>query len=41
MERFRIMGDEFRNRLRRYDTMRSIVAGPVNFQVMVEKERYG
>jgi hypothetical protein len=37
MKRFRIMGDEFRNRLRRYDTMTSIVAGLVNFHVMVEK----
>ncbi|MCW7077014.1 MAG: hypothetical protein OCU18_06995 [Candidatus Syntrophoarchaeum sp.] len=35
------MRDELRNRLRRYDTMRSIVAVPVSFQVMVEKGRCG
>jgi hypothetical protein len=34
MKKFRIMGQEFRNRLTRYDTMTSIVSGLVNFTVL-------
>ncbi len=33
MKKFRIMGDEFRNRLKRYDSMTSIVCGLVNFTI--------
>jgi len=34
MKKFRIMGEEFRNRLTRYDRMTSIVCGLVNFTVL-------
>lgn len=37
MKRFRIIGEEFRNRLTRYDAMTSIISGLVNFQLMIEK----
>ena len=33
MKKYRIMGEEFRNRLKRYDSMTSIVCGLVNFTV--------
>jgi hypothetical protein len=35
MKKFRIMGDKFRNRLKRYDDMTSIVSGLINFRVMM------
>jgi hypothetical protein len=34
MKKFRIMGEEFRNRLKRYDRMTSIVCGLVNFTLL-------
>ena len=34
MKKFRIMADEFRNRLKRYDMMADIVSGLVNFRIM-------
>jgi len=34
MKKFRIMGEEFRNKLTRYDRMTSIVCGLVNFNVI-------
>jgi len=34
MKKYRIMGEEFRNRLTRYDRMTSIVCGLVNFTVL-------
>ena len=34
MKKFRIVGNEFRNRVRRYDTVFSIVSGLVNFKLM-------
>ena len=34
MKKFRIMGEEFRNRLKRYDVMTDIVSGLVNFRIM-------
>jgi hypothetical protein len=34
MKKFRMMGDEFRNRLKRYDVMTDIVSGLVNFRIM-------
>lgn len=34
MKKFRIMGEEFRNRLRRYDVMTKIVSGFVNLRIM-------
>lgn len=34
MKKFRIMADEFRNRLKRYDRMTDIVSGLVNFRIM-------
>ena len=33
MKKFRIMGEEFRNRLRHYDTMTDIISGLVNFRM--------
>jgi len=36
MKKFRIMGEEFRNRLTRYDRMTSIVCGLVNFTIQSE-----
>lgn len=36
MKKFQIMGQEFRNRLTRYDRMTSIVCGLVNFTVLSE-----
>ena len=36
MKKFRIMGEEFRNSLTRYDRMTSIVCGLVNFTVLAE-----
>ena len=36
MKKFQIMGQEFRNRLKRYDCMTSIVCGLVNFTVPLE-----
>jgi hypothetical protein len=35
MKKFKIMGSIFRNRLRRYDDMTSIVSGLINFRVMM------
>jgi hypothetical protein len=35
MKKFKIMGSIFRNRLRRYDNMASIVSGLINFRVMM------
>ena len=34
MKKFRVMGEEFRNRLRRYDVMTKIVSGLVNLRIM-------
>ncbi len=34
MKKFRIMGEEFRNRLKHYDLMTSIVSGLVNLRIM-------
>lgn len=34
MKKFRIMGQEFRNRLKRYDAMSDIVSGLVNLRIM-------
>lgn len=34
MKKFRIMADEFRNRLKRYGAMTDIVSGLVNFRIM-------
>ena len=34
MKKFRIMGDEFRNRLKRYDVMTDLVSGLVNLRIM-------
>jgi hypothetical protein len=34
MKKFRIMGEEFRNRLKRYDLMTDIVSGLVNLRIM-------
>ena len=34
MKKFRIMGEEFRNRLKRYDVMTDIVSGLVNFRII-------
>ncbi|MEM4258126.1 MAG: transposase family protein, partial [Candidatus Thermoplasmatota archaeon] len=36
MKKFRIMAEEFRNRLTRYDRMTSIVCGLVNFTTQSE-----
>ena len=33
VKKFRIFGDEFRNRLKRYDVMSDIVCGLVNFRI--------
>ena len=33
VEKFHIFGDEFRNRLKRYDIMTDIVCGLVNFRI--------
>jgi hypothetical protein len=33
VKKFRIFGDEFRNRLKRYDVMTDIVCGLVNFRI--------
>ena len=33
VKKFRIFGDEFRNRLKRYDIMTDIVCGLVNFRI--------
>ncbi len=33
VKKFHIFGDEFRNRLKRYDTMTDIVCGLVNFRI--------
>jgi hypothetical protein len=35
LKKFRIMGNEFRNKLRRYDDMTSIVSGLINLKVMM------
>ena len=35
MKKFKLMGSIFRNRLRRYDQMASIVSGLINFRVMM------
>jgi hypothetical protein len=35
MKKFKIMGSIFRNRLRRYDDMTSIVSGLTNFRVII------
>lgn len=34
LKKFRIMGEEFRNRLKRYDTMTEIVSGIVNLRIL-------
>ncbi|MDG7011198.1 MAG: IS5 family transposase, partial [Nitrososphaerota archaeon] len=34
LKKFRIMGDEFRNRLKRYDLMTDVVSGLVNLRIM-------
>jgi hypothetical protein len=34
MKKFRIMADEFRNRLKHYDVMTDIVSGLVNFRIL-------
>jgi hypothetical protein len=34
MKKFKVMGDEFRNRLRFYDRMTDIVSGLVNARIM-------
>lgn len=34
LKKFRIMGEEFRNRLRHYDLMTDIVSGLINFRIM-------
>lgn len=34
VKKFRIMGEEFRNRLKRYDTMTDIVSGLVNLRIL-------
>ena len=34
MKKFRVMSDEFRNRLRHYDTMTNIVSGLVNLRIL-------
>ena len=34
MKKFRVMGEEFRNRLKHYDAMTDIVSGLVNFRIM-------
>ena len=34
MKKFRIMADEFRNRLGRYDVMTAIVSGLVNLRIL-------
>jgi hypothetical protein len=33
VKKFRIFGDEFRNRLKRYDIMTEVVCGLVNFRI--------
>ena len=35
MKKFKIMGDEFRNKLRKYDDMTSIISGLINLKVMM------
>ncbi|VUT24319.1 MAG: hypothetical protein MASP_00449 [Candidatus Methanolliviera sp. GoM_asphalt] len=35
MKKFKIMGSIFRNRLKRYDDMTSIVSGLINFRAMM------
>jgi hypothetical protein len=34
MKKFRIMADEFRNRLKRYDAMTDIVSGLINLRIL-------
>ena len=34
MKKFRIMADEFRNRLKHYDVMTDIVSGLVNLRIL-------
>lgn len=34
LKKFRVMGEEFRNRLKHYDAMTDIVSGLVNFRIM-------
>lgn len=34
VKKFRVFGDEFRNRLKRYDIMTDIVCGLVNFRIV-------
>ena len=34
VKKFRIMGEEFRNRLKRYDVMTDLVCGLVNFRIL-------
>ncbi|MFH0837143.1 MAG: transposase family protein [Candidatus Aenigmatarchaeota archaeon] len=38
IKKFRIIGDEFRNRLKSYNTKMSIVTGLVNFRLMIKNE---
>ena len=38
MKKFKIMGSEFRNGLKGYDDMTSIVSGLTNFKVMLPSE---
>lgn len=35
MKKFRIMGNKFRNKLKRYDDMTSIISGLINLKVMI------
>ena len=34
LKKFNIFGQEFRNRLRNYDTMTDIVSGLINFRIL-------
>lgn len=34
VKKFNIFGTEFRNRLKRYDTMTNLVCGLVNFRIL-------
>lgn len=38
MKKFNIMGTKFRNRLKGYDNMISIVSGLVNFKLMYNED---
>ena len=34
LKKYRIMGDMFRNRLKKYNRVSDIVSGPVNYRIM-------